>query len=119
MIEREASSRNDGEASGWSRQELTLRLSRRRLAKLKQIAAQLPAGATPTDAIDHAIECARFGSADYGDLLVQIAESIDAVDAKSDISQARVELISAQLRALAASVEALRALISAVAHAEE
>ena len=103
------------EANGWSRQELTLRLSRRRLAKLKAIASGLPAEATPTEAIDHAIELASAEPSDQRENLEQIAVALDALEAKADISQAAAERISAQLRAMAQSVESLRALISAVA----
>ena len=112
MIGGEGRAQSDAMASGWSRQELTLRLSRRRLAKLKGIAASLPAGSTPTDAIDHAIDCARFAPADYSDHLAEIGLAIDAEAERSRLANERLE---SKIHALAASVEALRALIAAVA----
>ena len=119
MKTRAASDARQGStANGWSRQELTLRLSRRRLAKLKGIALGLPAGATPTDAIDHAIDCASATPSDQRENLEQIAVALDGLENKADISQANAERLSAQMRALAKSVDALRALISAVAESE-
>lgn len=120
MTARTASAARQGStANGWRRQELTLRLSRRRLAKLKAIASELPNGATPTEAIDHAIDCANGAPSDHRENLEQIAAALDGLEARADISQAAAERVEARMLALAKSVDALRALISAVAQSEE
>ncbi len=105
-------------STGWDRRELNLRLGRARLAKLKEIAKDLPTGATPTEAIDRAIDLARSDPNDQRENLEQIACALDALEAKADISHAALDRISAQMQSLAKSVDALRALISAVADEE-
>jgi len=44
----------------WGREQISVWLSARRKAQLRQIAAQLPSGATPADALDRALDLATM-----------------------------------------------------------
>lgn len=80
------------DAPGWVRQELNLRLSKRRMAQLRAIASQLPGRPTPTDAIDAA--------------LAQASEPEEALLARIDELEASLETHAAERRAEAARMEA-------------
>jgi hypothetical protein len=62
---------NGKEAQGWTRHELNLRLTKRRLAQLRALAAQLPGQPTPTEAIDAAL---AHASDTEGPLMARIDE---------------------------------------------
>ena len=101
-------------APGWIRSDLTIKLSKKRLAQLRRIAATLPANATPTDAIDHALETllAR-GSVDE-----RINDLEESVERWGMEHRFEVDRIEAAIGSLAKGIEGLHALISAVAQSE-
>lgn len=80
------------DAPGWMRHELNLRLTKRRLAQLRALAARLPGQATPTDAIDAA--------------LAQASDIDGPLMARFDEIEASIELHAAERRAKAARLEA-------------
>lgn len=110
------------ERAGWSRGELTLRMSKRRSQLLRRIAARMPAGATPTDAIDEALELALreagqgAGAAEAADDIRELRGSLEREAAERRDESAR---IAEALSAHAEAVEGLRRLISRVADGGE
>lgn len=81
-------------APGWTRHELNLRLTKRRVAQLQAIAARLPGSPTPTDAIDAALALA---AAPEGPLAARLDELEAACAARAEESRHE----SAQLEKLA------------------
>lgn len=109
-------------APGWGRADLNIKFSKRRMAQLKQIAASLPASATPTDAIDHALSAAiAIGSIEgrLGDLEDAIVEWTADQREQADRAQAQADRMEAKIGELARGIQALHALISAVAQSED
>ncbi|WP_133647516.1 hypothetical protein [Paraburkholderia flava] len=104
---------NDRPASRWGQTQLSLWLSRRRLDKLRRIAATLPPGATPLDAIDRALDLAtapifapRPGALADETEPAQVAEQIAPMEARLAAIAARSErVLSAKLDRLAVAVD--------------
>lgn len=113
---------NEAAAPGWGRADLNIKFSKRRLAQLQQIAETLPASATPTDAIDHALSAAiALGSIEgrLGDLEDAIVEWTEDSHAQAARHEAQAERMEARIGELAKGIQALHALISAVAQSED
>ncbi|MGV3569881.1 MAG: hypothetical protein ACO1PB_04715 [Ramlibacter sp.] len=93
---------NANEAPGWGRQELNVRLTKRRLAQLRSIAERLPGRPSPTDAIDAA--------------LAHASDAEGAIPGRIDEVEASMELHAAERRAEAARLEsAMKATQKAIA----
>lgn len=97
------------QAPGWTRHELNLRLTKRRLGQLRAIAERLPGAPTPTEALDYAIARALeqteatvsgLESVEHG--LAELAERTDA----------RLAALESASREIARSSAALYSLIS-------
>ncbi|MFM0298717.1 hypothetical protein PQQ99_01130 [Paraburkholderia sediminicola] len=108
------------EGSAWSRELIGLRLSKRRKADLMAIAETLPDGATPVQAIEHAILVANAEIADHGladewsesrnaPRISQIADDVTRLENKITLISATVESSS---RKIAESIQSLRRLIT-------
>lgn len=109
-------------APGWGRADLNIKFSKRRLAQLKQIAAGLPASATPTDAIDHALSAAiALGGMEgrLGDLEDAIVEWTADQREQTARLRAQADRMEARVGELSKGIQALHALISAVAQSED
>lgn len=106
---------NTNSAPGWSRSDLTIKLSKKRLAQMEKIAAVLPEGATPTDAIDHALS-ATLAHGAIEDRLDALEETLVEWAAEH---RSEVDRIEAAVAALSKGIEGLHALISAVAQSED
>jgi len=114
--------KTDAAAPGWGRADLNIKFSKRRLAQLQQIAAGLPASATPTDAIDHALTAAiALGRIEgrLGDLEDAIVEWTADSHAQAARHEARADRMEARIGELAKGIQALHTLISAVAQSED
>jgi hypothetical protein len=96
---------NGKEAQGWTRHELNLRLTKRRLAQLRALAARLPGQPTPTEAIDAAL---AHASDTEGPLMARI----DEVEASIELHAARAARLEAALKATQKPLANLHALIS-------
>lgn len=96
------------DAPGWSRQELNLRLTQRRLAQLQAIASRLPGRPTPTDAIDAALTQA---SETEGVLLARIEEIEACIEIHSAERRAEAGRIEVAVKATERSLADLHALI--------
>lgn len=109
---------NDRPVSRWSQTQLSLWLSRRRLDKLRRIAATLPPGATPLDAIDRALDLAtspifapRPGALADEAESAQAAEQIAPMEARlAAIATTSERVLSAKLDRLAVAVDHVREL---------
>lgn len=101
---------------GWDRRGLHLRLSKERLASLRAIASDLPAGCSPSEAVDNAIEIAtaacaaatESGEARFDD----IDDAIERLSRQSAAEATRQQEVAS---GIARHVKELRDLISAVA----
>ncbi len=102
--------------NGWDRVEISLRLSRRRCDQLRKVAARLAPGATPTDAIDHALASALSAGREIDDRLTDLE---DTLERRAMEQRFEIDRLEAAVRSLAEGVEALRALIAAVSQAED
>lgn len=104
-------------SNGWDRIEVNVRLSKPRLAQLRQIASALPPEATPTDAIDLALaEVLQKPAVAMDSRLDELEDAIEAHAMESRFDLARLE---AAIAAMAASLESLKKLISDVAASDE
>lgn len=109
---------NKQPVSRWSQTQLSLWLSRRRLDKLRRIAATLPPGATPLDAIDRALDLAtapifapRPGAVADEAESSQVAEQIAPMEARlAAIAATSEQALSAKLDRLAMAVDHVREL---------
>ena len=101
-------------APGWARSDLTIKLSKKRLAQLQRIAAMLRADATPTDAIDHALETVIA----HGAIDERLTDLEEAMERWGMEHRFEVDRIEAAIASLAKGIEGLHALISAVAQSE-
>ncbi|MCQ0030984.1 hypothetical protein [Burkholderia glumae] len=109
---------NDRLVSPWSQAQLSLWLSRRRRDRLRRIAASLPPGATPLDAIDRALDLAtapifapRPGVLADEAESAHAAEQLAAMEARLAAIAATLEqVLSAKLDRLAVAVDHVREL---------
>jgi hypothetical protein len=101
--------------NGWDRADVNVRLSKRRKDKLKAVAATMPDGATPLDAMDHAL---RVATSD-----VPLADRLDAFEdaMEADAMQRRFEIdhLEAAVKQCLNGISELRALIASLAEAED
>lgn len=102
--------------NGWDRVEVSLRLSRRRCDQLRKVAARLAPGATPTDAIDHALASALSSETGVNERLSDLE---DALERRAMEQRFEIDRLEAAVHSLSDGIEALRALIAAVSQAEE
>lgn len=98
------------DAPGWTRHELNLRLTKRRAAQLRAIAARLPGSPTPTDAIDAALTQAAAPDGTLTARLDELEASFDTHAAERVAEAARIE---AAVKKAQRSLADLHALISA------
>ncbi|MEX3555905.1 MAG: hypothetical protein VB131_04695 [Burkholderia gladioli] len=109
---------NERPVSRWSQTQLSLWLSRRRLDQLRRIAATLPHGAKPLDALDRALDLAtapifvpRPGALADEHESAQVAEQIAPMEARlAAIAATSERALSAKLDRLAAAVDHVREL---------
>lgn len=99
-------------SNGWDRQELNLRLTRRRRDQLTELAAKLAPDATPTDAIDYSL---RISTNDDKALDSRIEDLEEIIERHASERRLQIERLENGLHALARGLDALRALISDVA----
>ena len=97
-------------APGWTRHELNVRLTKRRLAQLRAIADRLPGRPTPTDAIDAAL--ANAGDAE-GSIMVRIDEVEASIELHAAERRAEAARLETAMKATQKSLADLHALISA------
>ena len=104
------------DAPGWARHELNLRLTTRRAAQLRAIAARLPGNPTPTDAIDAALAQAAVPEGALADRLEELEAALAARADEHRSDSARLEKIA---RASQRALSDLHALIAeAIANPE-
>ena len=90
----------DGRDS-WTREAVFVRLTKRRREKLLAIAKDMPASATPSDAIERAIDLASIGGQSTMDLIVDqlvcLQDSVDqmALERTRDANSAAVAISNA------------------------
>ncbi|WP_321865389.1 hypothetical protein [Paraburkholderia tropica] len=109
---------NDRPVSQWSQPQLSLWLSRRRLDQLRRIAATLPPGSTPLDAIDRALDLAtapifapRPGALADEAESARVAEQLAPMEARlAAITATSERALSAKLDRLAVAVDHVREL---------
>jgi len=99
---------------GWGRDQLTLRLTVARLARLRALADHMGPGATPTDTVARAIELAsaQLDAPANDARLEAIEDQLGALVAGHKLATDRLE---AAVLALARNMAKLHALISEVA----
>ena len=100
---------NRNDAPGWNRHELNLRLTKRRIAQLRAIAARLPGSPTPTDAIDAALAQA---AAPDGFLAARLDEFEAAFAARAEESRSESARLEKLAKASERSLADLHALIA-------
>ncbi|WP_186236133.1 hypothetical protein [Burkholderia gladioli] len=99
---------NDRPVSRWSQTQLSLWLSRRRLDKLRRIAATLPPGATPLDAIDRALDLATAPIfAPLPGALADEAETVRVADELAPLEARLAAIAATSERALSAKLDRL------------
>lgn len=105
-------------AAGWDRPELNVKLSKRRRDLMAAVAKRLPAGATPTEVIDHALAeaAAAKDAAGLDERLLDLGDAIELATMEQRLATASIE---ASVKELARGLEALRALIAEVASQDE
>lgn len=109
---------NERPVSQWSQTQLSLWLSRRRLDQLRRIAATLPPGATPLDAIDRALDLAtapifvpRHDALADETESAQVDEQLAPMEARlAAIAATSERVLSAKLDRLAVAVDHVREL---------
>lgn len=114
------SKRGDDEHVGWSRDCVNLRLSRERAEKLRALARQLGPGATPTDAVDRALEVASEAESPATQADGEAAGAEEMLSALERLSErTRFEAVASAAAAadIARGLRELSELISAVAAA--
>ena len=101
--------------NGWDRADVNVRLSKRRKDKLRALAARLPAGATPLDAMDHALRVAT-NDAPLADRIDTFEDAMEA-----DAMQRRFEIdrLEEVVKQCLNGISELRTLISSLAEAED
>lgn len=100
---------HDEQAPGWTRHELNLRLTKRRLAQLRAIAGRLPGAPTPTDALDYAIARALEEAEATASGLEAVEQGLAELAERTD---ARLGALEHAAREAARSSAALYSLIS-------
>lgn len=107
-------------SAAWERKQVNLRLSRARKAALRKVASDLPAKATPADAIDRAIEsCLAARAALEVDAAERLANMEDAIERHAMERRFEADRHEAAVAAIAHKVETLQvALTSALAFAQ-
>jgi len=93
---------------GWSRSQLSLRLTPQRKASLLSLSEQLDGATTPTDALDRAIELARefqrlgsvAGRADIEDIEAALDLRAAEVHERLDRQESRIDQLHESLRGL-------------------
>lgn len=98
-----------GAGNGWDRVEVNFRLGKARVEKLRSLAARLPPGASPTQALELAIDLAAASHGGAAGRLGAVEDAIEALRTDQSFDAARLE---AAIGSVASSVQALRDLIS-------
>lgn len=107
---------HDEQAPGWTRPELNLRLTKRRLAQLRAIAGRLPGAPTPTEALDYAIARTLEESKETLPGLEAVEQGLAEL---ADRTDARLAALESAARESARSSAALYSLISDALAADE
>lgn len=103
------------QSGAWARPEVNIKLTRRRRELMRVLLSEDPVGATPTQAIDLALEQAVLGILRDGED-ARLLEATERGFAESEVEIARLQSSVAQL---SAKVESLCALIVKVVESEE
>lgn len=104
------------ESNGWDRVDLSVRLTKKRKAALKELAAKLSPTATPTEAIDHGLQTALEGRTLIEEKLLDV---YDALEMHSMECRLEFDRINASLNALTKNLASLHAVIAQAAQDSE
>ena len=105
----------------WGRSYVTVRLTKGRVKRLRQVAALYNRESGPKEAIDLAVDIALNASSADGESTAQseLAERMDRMEARMDRMQPRIEQIAVEVGSCARSMRDLQELIRTVAAGEE